>query len=99
MSLVTTRQVLYFDPRVALQDTRTGALKGDAHKRLNDLVDRTGGENADYLPIKSKTVAELQAITPDGPAIALCSNETGGATLVFWEGAAWRRVADRAVIS
>jgi len=99
MSIITTRAVVYFDPSKPFV-SRLLSLARDALERLNDLIDRTGGETADYLPIKSKTVAELNAITPDGPAIALCSNETGGATLVFWDGSAnWRRVQDRVIIS
>ena len=31
--------------------------------------------------------------------LALCTNETGGATVVFFDGTNWRRMADRAVAS
>lgn len=98
--------ILYFDPRKPFVD-KLGGLLRDAFVRLNDLINRTGGEKGDYMAVPSKTVAELQAIAanaderPPESAIAYCSNESGGLTLVFFDaaGVQWRRVQDRAVIS
>ena len=47
--------------------------------------------------LKSFTVATLP--TPSAGALAYVSDESGGATLAFSDGAAWRRTADRAVVS
>jgi hypothetical protein len=48
--------------------------------------------------VKSYTVAGVPTATPAGQLIYV-SNETGGATIAFSDGTAWRRMADRAVIS
>ena len=47
--------------------------------------------------LPSYTVATL----PDTVAgdLALCTDETGGSTVVFYDGSDWRRMADRAVAS
>ena len=102
-------EVLFFDPRKPLQEQKGGLwqIARDAMVRLNDLIRRTGGEKGHYMAVPSKTVAQLQAIAanaedrPEESAIAYCSNETGGLTLVFYDiaGAQWRRVQDRVVIS
>lgn len=100
-----TFPVVYFDPRKPFMEA--GKLARDAFVRLNDLINRTGGEKGLYMAAPSRTVAELQALaasTEDRPkesAIALCSNESGGATLAFYDSSSgnWRRVQDRAVIS
>jgi hypothetical protein len=42
-------------------------------------------------------VADLP--TDDSIRLAICTDETGGATLVFFDGTNWRRVQDRAVAS
>ncbi len=48
----------------------------------------------------SFTVAQLpSAATAGAGAYLFCSNETGGAVLVFSDGTNWRRVTDRAVAS
>lgn len=54
------------------------------------------------LPTKSFTVAELTgdfAATLWANSVILVSNETGGAVLAFSDGANWRRVTDRAIVS
>lgn len=53
-----------------------------------------------WVNLGSYTVAGLpSASTAAAGAIAYCSNETGGAVLVFSDGTNWRRVTDRAVAS
>jgi len=98
--------IVFFDPRKSFAD-KSGKLVRDAFIRLNDLIRRTGGVKGAYMGVPSRTVAELQAIAaseedrPEFSAIALCSDESGGATLVFFVPGAneWRRVQDRAVVS
>jgi hypothetical protein len=53
------------------------------------------------VQVGSFTVASLLAGTPSPatPAVAFCSNESGGAVLVFSDGTNWRRVTDRAIVS
>jgi hypothetical protein len=48
---------------------------------------------------KSYTVAGAPAASAAAGQMIFVSNESGGATLAFSDGTAWRRVADRAVIS
>lgn len=48
---------------------------------------------------KTYTVATLPTASSYPRGIVYCSNETGGATLVFSDGTNWRRVQDRAVAS
>lgn len=50
------------------------------------------------LTAPSYTVAGAPA-TPAAGRLAYISNEAGGAVLAFGDGAAWRRVTDRAIIS
>jgi hypothetical protein len=48
----------------------------------------------------SYTVAEANALTYINPGdMIFVSNETGGATMAFYDGTDWRRITDRAVIS
>lgn len=50
--------------------------------------------------VKSFAVAGLPSAGAEGAgAIAFVTDETGGATLAFSDGAAWRRVADRALVA
>lgn len=51
------------------------------------------------LILKSYAVADLPTASDWESAIAYCSDETGGATIVFSDGTNWRRVTDRAVAS
>jgi hypothetical protein len=46
----------------------------------------------------SCTVLTLPA-SPGAGQLVLVTNEAGGAVLAFYDGAAWRRVTDRAVVS
>ena len=47
--------------------------------------------------LPSYTVATLPSTVAGD--LALCTDETGGATVVFYDGSNWRRMADRAVAS
>jgi hypothetical protein len=47
----------------------------------------------------SRTVSELASISTTIGALAYCTNESGGAVPVFYDGTNWRRVTDRNVIS
>jgi hypothetical protein len=69
--------------------TAEGVMLIDA---VNELIRRFGGTDG------ASTVAALgDAIAP---AMKLCTNETGGAVMVFADGAGdWRRVTDRVVAS
>lgn len=49
--------------------------------------------------VKSYTVAGVPAASAGAGQIIFVSNESGGAVLAFSDGANWRRVTDRAVIS
>ena len=52
------------------------------------------------IRLKSFTVAGLPTASSQGAgALAYVSDETGGASLAFSDGTAWRRTADRAVVS
>ena len=56
-------------------------------------------EDALIFQLKTYTVATLPTAATYPRALVYCSNETGGAVPVFSDGAAWRRVTDRAVAS
>jgi len=47
----------------------------------------------------NRTVAQLSALTPEAGTMAYCTDETGGAQPVFYDGTNWRRMTDRIVIS
>jgi hypothetical protein len=51
------------------------------------------------MKLVNKTVSELGSTVSSVGAVAFCTNETGGAVPVFYDGANWRRITDRAVIS
>ena len=51
------------------------------------------------MRLVSKTVAQLGSLTASAGAMVFCTNETGGAIPVFYDGTNWRRVSDRAVAS
>lgn len=70
-------------------------------RTLNALIGRTGGILGEYVPLEARTVAQLQAITPPGPALGYCSNEAGGECAVYFAPVAgvWRRVDTNATIS
>ncbi len=52
------------------------------------------------VPHDSYTVTEANNLTGlNSGDMIFVSNETGGATMAFYDGSDWRRVQDRAVIS
>lgn len=85
---------------------------GDQVTRKSPLLvpgPRVAQEIADSIRILEEhprdpnyTVAELQALPVDALEAgmrAFCTDESGGAVAVFFDGAEWRRMTDRAVIS
>lgn len=64
---------------------------------LNILTSYARAINSNaYLPLS--TVADLPADAQEGQW-ALVTDESGGAVPAFFDGAVWRRVTDRAVVS
>jgi hypothetical protein len=51
------------------------------------------------LTLGKRTVAQLILLTPDTGTVAYCTDETGGAQPVFYDGTNWRRMTDRITIS
>jgi hypothetical protein len=49
--------------------------------------------------LKSYTVVQLASVSPAAGSMAYCTNESGGAVPVFYDGTNWRRVTDRAIAS
>jgi hypothetical protein len=49
--------------------------------------------------IRGKPYAIADLPTDGSLLMTVCSDESGGATLVFFDGTDWRRVQDRAVVS
>lgn len=72
------------------------------HKALIDILNnwyQRFNSNPELLPLEAYTVADLPTPTDDGYYMAYCTDETGGAIPVFWDGTNWRRVTDRAIAS
>ena len=55
--------------------------------------------NAGGLELPSVAVADLGTVAQRAGNMVFCTNETGGAVPVFFDGSDWRRVTDRAVAS
>jgi len=55
--------------------------------------------NTAPFTLYSRTVAQLSTLVATAGAMVYCTNETGGAVPVFYDGANWRRVTDRAIAS
>ena len=47
----------------------------------------------------NKTVAQLSSLTPSIGTMVYCTDETGGAQPIFYDGTNWRRMTDRIVVS
>ena len=59
------------------------------------------GEVKSEVPFKlvSKTVTQLGSLSASAGTMVYCTDETGGAIPAFYDGANWRRVSDRAIVS
>lgn len=70
-------------------------------RTIAGMFQRTGGVLGAFVPLDSKTVAELEAINPGGFAIAGCSDEAGGECLAYYAptAAVWRRTDTNATIA
>jgi hypothetical protein len=93
------------DPGRALE--LLAAWAHELHFKAQGAIDTLAREKREALgpvPLPSVTVAELAASPPKyrpggEPRLVFVSDESGGATLAFSDGAAWRRTSDRAVVS
>jgi len=90
---------VYFDPRTG----KLTLLGEQLIASLNTLASRTGGAFGSYLPVPHCTVATLPAApqspdTRNGWAVFV-TDESGGATLAYYDGSNWRRVVDGATVS
>jgi hypothetical protein len=65
---------------------------------VRGLIDRLGGQVWAWVPFPCCTLADLPTNAPIG-ALCYCTDESGGAQHVAYDGAAWRRLTDRAVAS
>ena len=82
-------------------DTNT-ISSGDGTVQIDDNVEITGKLTMGGLLILfNQTVAQLNTLAPTAAAgtMAFCTDETGGAQPVFYDGTNWRRMTDRIVIS
>jgi hypothetical protein len=48
--------------------------------------------------LRTPTIAKADLPTDGSKTLAIISDETGGVVLAFYDGAAWRRVTDRAIV-
>ena len=58
-----------------------------------------GAYNAGGFQLPSVTVANLSTVPQTTGNMVLCTDETGGAVPVFYDGTNWRRTTDRAIAS
>jgi hypothetical protein len=49
--------------------------------------------------LRTPTIAKADLPTDGSKTLAIISDETGGVVLAFFDGAAWRRVTDRALVT
>lgn len=49
--------------------------------------------------LRTPTLAKADLPVDGSQTLAIVSNEAGGTVLAFFDGSAWRRVTDRAVVS
>lgn len=78
-------------------ESKSGSLDIGATTSNTRFTDGAGGLTG-FPVLSTFTVATLPAAATTG-RLAFVSDETGGATVAFDDGAAWRRVQDRAVVS
>ena len=55
--------------------------------------------NQSPVVMLSQTVAQLALLTASAGAVVYCTNASGGAVPVFYDGTSWRRFTDRTVVS
>jgi hypothetical protein len=60
---------------------------------LNDILSRIAFNQ------NPKRFLKADLPTDDSIRLAIVTDEVGGATLAFFDGAAWRRVQDRAIVT
>jgi hypothetical protein len=66
------------------------------HGKLSDVNNELAKIDRD---IRGKSWLKADLPTDGSLLIATVSDESGGATVAFWDGTDWRRVQDRAVVS
>jgi hypothetical protein len=93
----------YSDPTQNAEDS-TWNVKGSNNGALVDFLNVQGGLDNQvqvFGPLKHKsyTVAGVPAAASHTASTIYVSDESGGATIAFSDGANWRRVQDRAIIS
>ena len=69
----------------------------DLTQRLNENLLGVAGWLPSYLVANLPVAADLPNATEAW--MIFVTNETGGSIPAFWDGTAWRRVTDRAVVS
>lgn len=77
-------------------DNKTEVLRAEVATGLSMFGANSVIDQNRHFRARSYTVAGLPA-TPAAGSIAYCSNEVGGAVMVFGDGTNWRRVTDRAI--
>ena len=81
-------------------DTNTISSSDNLTIQINDSVQISDNLTMGGLfTLYNRTVAQLSALTPAAGTMAYCTDETGGAQPVFYDGTNWRRMTDRIVIS
>ena len=81
-------------------DTNTISSSDNSTIQINDSVQISDNLTmGGLLTLSNKTVAQLLLLTPAAGTMAYCTDETGGAQPVFYDGTNWRRMTDRIVIS
>ena len=94
--IVTNQYGLYY----ASSNSGPGASAFTNEYSLYGATANAGAYNAGGFQLPSVTVANLSTAVPQTTGnMVLCSDETGGAVPVFYDGSDWRRVTDRAVAS
>ena len=80
-------------------DTNTISSSDNSTIQINDSVQISDNLTmGGLLTLSNKTVAQLLLLTPATGTVAYCTNETGGAQPVFYDGTNWRRMTDLTVI-
>ena len=81
-------------------ETNTISSSDNSTIQINDSVQISDNLTMGGLfTLYNRTVAQLSVLTPAVGTMAYCTDETGGAQPVFYDGTNWRRMTDRIVIS